>query len=241
MMSPEQFSVIDTTAFADLSNFVIEARNLLLDLMLEASAAYFVLIDWVAVANPTVAATVQTAIASATSVAAAAAGNSVLEQVINQVRSVAFVEVEPQAGVACVEIADQFACLNYLTGFQAIAAVAVAAAVILKYYSEDPTVADAYLGDCFVEPLTAVAVVVASLGCQAALAISADACQQCCFVDQLTDSAVYLQHQSVVQSYVAPAVAVTVEAAEASLTADSLVFVVDEYQHSQTAVAVAVV
>ena len=75
-MSPEQLSVIDTTAFSDLSNFVIEAWNL----MLEASAAYFVVIDWAAVANPTVAATEWTVIASATSFAA---GMSVLELVTN--------------------------------------------------------------------------------------------------------------------------------------------------------------
>ena len=233
-MSLEQLSVIDTTAFDDLPSFVIEARNL----MLEASAAYFVVIDWAAVAKPTVVATEQTVIASVISVAAAA-GMSVLVLVTNQVHSAASVGVKPQAGVACVEIADLFACLSYLTGFQSIAAAA-AVAVILKYYSEDPTVADVYLRDCFVEPLTAVAAGLED--CQAGLAISAAACLQCCFVDQLTDSAVYLRHWSVVPLCVAAAVAgEAAVAAEASLTAESLVFVVDEYQHWQTVVTVAAV
>lgn len=84
--------MIDAAALADVSNFVIEARNL----MVEASSSYFVLIDWAAVSNP----------------------------------------------------------IGH--GFQSISAVAAA---ILKYYSEDSTVAAVYLRDWFVEPLTSLAVV----------------------------------------------------------------------------------
>lgn len=251
MMSQEQLSVIDITAFADLLNFVIEGGNLTLDLMPEASAAYFVAIDWAAAANPTVAATEQIGIASATSFAAAAevAGTSVLELATNWVQFVAFVGVEPQAGVACAKIADYFACLSYLTGFQSIAA---AVAVNLKYQFEDPTVADAYMKDCFVEPLNAAAAVAAA-GLKyywAGQAISVAECPQCCFAVRLIDSAVYLQHLSVAPLRAAAAVAaiavagaaaVAVDAAAASLFVVSWVFVVDEYQHWQPVVAVAAV
>lgn len=128
------------------------------------------------------------------------------------------------------------------TEFQA--AVAAAAAVILKHYFVGPTVDDAYLRG-FAEPLTAAAVAVAVAAAVVAAASLEDysagqatsaaaACLQHCFVGQSTDSAACLQCLVVVPLAAAVAVAVV-----ALLTAVALVFAVDEYPQFVAVVAAA--
>lgn len=127
------------------------------------------------------------------------------------------------------------------TEFQA--AVAAAAAVILKHYFVGPTVDDAYLRG-FAEPLTAAAVAVAVAAVVAAASLedysagqatsAAAACLQHCFVGQSTDSAACLQCLVVVPLAAAVAVAVV-----ALLTAVALVFAVDEYPQFVAVVAAA--
>lgn len=128
------------------------------------------------------------------------------------------------------------------TEFQA--AVAAAAAVILKHYFVGPTVDDAYLRG-FAEPLTAAAVAVAVAAAVVAAASLEDysagqatsaaaACLQHCFAGQSTDSAACLQCLVVVPLAAAVAVAVV-----ALLTAVALVFAVDEYPQFVAVVAAA--
>lgn len=131
------------------------------------------------------------------------------------------------------------------TEFQA--AVAAAAAVILKHYFVGPTVDDAYLRG-FAEPLTAAAVAAAVAVAVAAVVAAASledysagqatsaaaACLQHCFVGQSTDSAACLQCLVVVPLAAAVAVAVV-----ALLTAVALVFAVDEYPQFVAVVAAA--
>ena len=70
MMSLEGVFVIDITAFADQLQSAVEARILMLDLMLEASVACLVVVDLAAAANLTAAASVWAVIESVTTTAA---------------------------------------------------------------------------------------------------------------------------------------------------------------------------
>lgn len=218
MTSLEELFVIDIIAFADQSHSVVEARNLMLDLMLEAFAEDPVVINLAAaVAKPIAVAIVKVATESVTSIAAVAAVAvtvmAALVCVTYQMHPVVIVAApEPWAVVICVLSADQFAYLSYQTEFQA---TVVAAAVTQKHYFEGPTVADAYQRGCFAEPLT---VVVAAAACfedysagQASSVAAAAACPQHCLVVQLIDSVAYLLHLTVAPSAAAAAVAAAVE------------------------------
>ena len=72
MTSLEELFVIDIIAFADQSHSVVEARNLMLDLMLEAFEYPVVINLAAAVAKPIAVAIVKVATESVTSIAAVA-------------------------------------------------------------------------------------------------------------------------------------------------------------------------
>lgn len=221
----------------------------MLDLMPEVFAAYLVVMDQAVAVNPTAVAAEQAVIEFVTSSAAVVVVIAVagLDSVTNQEHSAAFVAaLEPWVAVTYVQGVDQSACLSSQTEFQA--AVAAAAAVILKHYFVGPTVDDAYLRG-FAEPLTAAAVAAAVAVAVAAAVVAAAsledysagqatsaaaACLQHCFVGQSTDSAACLQCLVVVPLAAAVAVAVV-----ALLTAVALVFAVDEYPQFVAVVAAA--
>lgn len=241
-MSLEGLFVVDITAFADPLHSAVEARKQMLDLMPEVFAAYLVVMDQAVAVNPTAVAAEQAVIEFVTSSAAVVVVIAVagLDSVTNQEHSAAFVAaVEPWVAVTYVQGVDQSACLSSPTEFQA--AVAAAAAVILKHYFVGPTVDDAYLRG-FAEPLTAAAAAVAAVVAAASLedysagqaTSAAAACLQHCFAGQSTDSAACLQCLVVVPLAAAVAVAVM-----ALLTAVALVFAVDEYPQFVAVVAAA--
>lgn len=221
MTSLEELFVIDIIAFADQSHSVIEARNLMLDLMLEAFAEYPVVINLAAaaVAKSIAVAIVKVATESVTSIAVVVTVMAALVCVTYQMHPVVIVAAPgPWTVVICVLSADQFAYLSYQTEFQA---TVVAAAVTQKHYFEGPTVADAYQRGCFAEPLTVV--VAAAAACfedysagQASSVAAAAACPQHCLVVQLIDSVAYLLHLTVAPSAAAAAAAVEVTLAAAA-------------------------
>lgn len=222
MTSLEELFVIDIIAFADQSHSVVEARNLMLDLMLEAFEYPVVINLAAAVAKPIAVAIVKVATESVTSIAAVAVTVMAdLVCVTYQMHPVVIVAApEPWAVVICVLSADQFAYLSYQTEFQA---TVVAAAVTQKHYFEGPTVADAYQRGCFAEPLT---VVVAAAACfedysagQASSVAAAAACPQHCLV-QLIDSVAYLLHLTVAPSATAAAAVELTLAAAAQMPVD---------------------
>ena len=107
----------------------------MLDLMPKVFAAYLVAMDQAVAVNPTAVAAEQAVIEFVTSSAAVVVVIAVagLDSVTNQEHSAAFVAaVEPWVAVTYVQGVDQSACLSSQTEFQA--AVAAAAAVILKHY-----------------------------------------------------------------------------------------------------------
>lgn len=223
MTSLEELFVIDIIAFADQSHSVVEARNLMLDLMLEAFEYPVVINLAAAVAKPIAVAIVKVATESVTSIAAVAVTVMAdLVCVTYQMHPVVIVAApEPWAVVICVLSADQFAYLSYQTEFQA---TVVAAAVTQKHYFEGPTVADAYQRGCFAEPLT---VVVAAAACfedysagQASSVAAAAACPQHCLVVQLIDSVAYLLHLTVAPSATAAAAVELTLAAAAQMPVD---------------------
>ena len=225
MTSLEELFVIDIIAFADQSHSVVEARNLMLDLMLEAFAEYLVVINLAAaVAKPIAVAIVKVATESVTSIAAVAVTVMAdLVCVTYQMHPVVIVAApEPWTVVICVLSADQFAYLSYQTEFQA---TVVAAAVTQKHYFEGPTVADAYQRGCFAEPLTVI--VAAAAACfedysagQASSVAAAAACPQHCLVVQLIDSVAYLLHLTVAPSATAAAAVELTLAAAAQMPVD---------------------
>lgn len=132
--------VIGTTAFVDQEHLIVEVR----DLRPEVFVAYLVARDLVAVANPTVVATVQVEIESVASIAAVEpeAVTAALEMVTNLMHFAVIV-------VARVQSAGLFACLSCQVEVQG-PAVAVTQG---HYY---PAV-DAYLIGCFADLLTVAA------------------------------------------------------------------------------------
>ncbi len=213
--SLEELLVLDITAFADQLHSVVEARNLMLDLKLEAFAEYPVVMNLAAVAIVKVVTESVTSFAAVAAVVAVAV-IAALEFVTNQMHPDVIVAApEPWTVVICVLNADQFAYLSYQTGFQE---TVVAAAVTQEHYFESPTVADEYQRGCFAEPLTVVAAACfEDYSAGQAASVAAAACPQHCFVVQLFDFVEYLQHLTVVPS--AAAAAVEVALAAAAMTA----------------------
>lgn len=225
-MSLGEAFVIDTIAFVDQLHSAVEARKLVLELMLGALSAYLAVIDQTAVANPAVVVTVLAEIEFVTSIAAVktviVTAGLELELSYLQVPAV----MDLWAVAASVQSADQSACLSCQAGIQAIAAVADA--VNQRHYFESPIAADAYSRGYSAGPLTAAAAAADFERYSAGSAISAAAaaaCLQHCFVVQLTDFAAYWRH------LIAGSLAVAAAA--------SLMFAVDEYQKPVVAVAAA--